>query len=196
MPRVSLRASVNSRRSPLSHITLTLTLTLTVNPTLTPTPTPTLTGVLSTLTDGITHPLAVLQPTYSLLSRRASLRASLISASVENSDLTRALAPGAEEGGLLRDELRVDKHEEDEEQGQGEGEWGEGALPGEWDERARTAVGEAAAASRASSHAAAPAASRSGLVMLGLVQLALTSPFASFETLVTPFTEVSMTRYR
>ena len=83
----------------------------------------------------------------------------------------------------MRDELGADEDEE------GEGEWGEGALPRE--ERAPPTVGDSAAAPRDSSRSAAPAASRSGLVMLGLVQLALTSPFASFETLVTPFTEVS-----
>jgi hypothetical protein len=83
----------------------------------------------------------------------------------------------------VRDELGADEDEE------GEGEWGEGALPRE--ERAPPTVGDSAAAPRDSSRSAAPAASRSGLVMLGLVQLALTSPFASFETLVTPFTEVS-----
>ena len=78
----------------------------------------------------------------------------------------------------MRDELGADEDEE-----------GEGALPRE--ERAPPTVGDSAAAPRDSSRSAAPAASRSGLVMLGLVQLALTSPFASFETLVTPFTEVS-----
>ena len=143
-------------------------------------------------------PLLSLRPSVNGSSRRASLRASL-RASVENSNLRTALAPGGDDRGSTRDELPVGKEEEAEaeaeaeaEEGQAEG-WTEGGRGRDgtppWEVQPPTAAGESeSAVTRSASHAPAPA-SRTGLFMLGMVQLAMTSPFASFETLVTPFTE-------